>query len=298
MKKMTITVMLLAFQLFLHAQVQPVRELAPGVYYYYGDEMKKKPANCVWIVFRDYVLAIDANYPWGAAEIIGEIRKTSTKPIKFVVNTHYHHDHSFGNSVFLDSGATIVSTIETAEEMKTLGQREWDQNYSGQSLQSYRREFPSLLFDRQLVFDDGGHRVELIKMGPAHTAGDAVAFLPREGILITGDLCVNGNPWGNNMADPHVDYDRWLNVLDTLANWKINIVIPGHGEPGSVETLKRQRAYLEDMLRKVREGLRLGKSKDQLVNEIDLSNHPVYGENKVSTKRSISAMVERLNERK
>ncbi len=278
----------------LPAQTKPVQELAPGVYYYFGDELQHRSANCVWIVFSDYVLVIDANYPWAANEIIREIRKTTGKPIRFVFNTHYHHDHSFGNSVFVDSGATIVSTKETANEMKTLGQREWDQNYGGQSLEGYRREFPSLTFDQRLSFDDGEHRVELIKMGPAHTLGDAVAWLPKEKILVTGDLFVYGNPWGNNVADPGADYDKWLAVLDTLASWDIKTVVPGHGELSTTQTLKQQRAYLEDMLRQVRRGIEDGKSKEELVKEINLGRHPLYGQNKISTARSIRAMFDKL----
>jgi glyoxylase-like metal-dependent hydrolase (beta-lactamase superfamily II) len=296
MKKIIPFIAILFIAISLFAQTKPVRELAAGVYYYFGDELQKKSANCVWVVFKDYVLVIDANYPWGAQEIIQEIRKTTVKPVRFVFNTHYHHDHSFGNSVFVDSGATIVSTKETAIEMKTSGQKEWDQNWSGQSLEGYRREFPSLTFDQRLVFDDGEHRVELIKMGPAHTLGDGVAYLPKEKILVTGDLCVNGNPWGNNVADPNADYDKWLAVLDTLTSWNIKIVVPGHGEPGTTETLKNQRAYLEDMLRQVRSGIKAGKSKEELVKEIDLSRHSVYGQNKVSIERSIRAMFDKLKE--
>jgi len=297
MKKIILFTAILLLSASLRAQSKPIRELAPGVYYYFGDELQGKSANCVWVVFKDYVLAVDANYPWGAEEIIREIHKITVKPIRFVFNTHYHHDHSFGNCVFVDSGATVVSTIETAAEMKTLGRREWDQNYSGRSMQGYRREFPSLLFDDTLVFDDGEHRVELIKMGPAHTSGDAVAYLPKEKILVTGDLCVNGNPWGNNVADPDVDYDRWLTVLDTLAAWSIKTVVPGHGEPCTTETLKQQRAYLADMLQQVRRGIGNGKSKEELVKEIDLSRHPVYGQNKISTARSIRAMFDKLKEK-
>ena len=297
MNRILLFIINLVIAISLFAQTKPVRELAPGVHYYFGDELQKKSANCVWIVFKDYVLAIDANYPWGAKEIIGEIRKTTAKPIKFVFNTHYHHDHSFGNCVFVDSGATIVSTIETANEMRTLGQREWDQNYSGQSLQEYRREFPSLTFDQHLVFDDGEHRVELIRMGPAHTLGDGVAWLPKEKILVTGDLLVNGNPWGNNVADPNVDYDKWLAVLDKMAAWDIQIVVPGHGDLCTRETLKKQRAYLDDLLRQVRAGVKAGKSKEELVKEIDLGKHQVYGQNKVSTERSIRAMFDKLKEK-
>jgi glyoxylase-like metal-dependent hydrolase (beta-lactamase superfamily II) len=276
------------------AQQPLVKELAPGVYYYFGDESRKMSANCLWVVFKDYVLAVDANYPWGAQEIIQQIRKTTAKPIRYVFNTHYHHDHTFGNGVFVDSGATVISTKETAEEMKTLGQREWDQGWGGRSMQGYKREFPSLTFDKRIVFDDGVHRVELIKMGPAHTLGDGVAYLPKEKILVTGDLFVNGNPWGNNVADPNVHYDKWLTVLDTLASWNVTTVVPGHGELATVGTLKNQRAYLSDMLMQVRRGIKSGKTKEQLVKEIDLSRHPVYGPNNVSNERSIRAMYDKL----
>jgi glyoxylase-like metal-dependent hydrolase (beta-lactamase superfamily II) len=178
--------------------------------------------------------------------------------------------------------------------MKTLGQSEWDQGWGGRSMKEYRREFPSLTFAQRLVFDDGIHRVELIKMGPAHTLGDGVVYLPKENILATGDLCVNGNPWGNNVADPNVDYDKWLTVLDTLASWNIKTVVPGHGELGTTETLKNQRAYLADMLTQVRHGIAAGKTKDELVIEIDLRRHPVYGQNKISIERSIRAMYDKL----
>ena len=217
--------------------------------------------------------------------------------MRFVFNTHYHHDHTFGNCVFAGAGATIVSTQKTLEEMHTFGQYEWDHasEYSGADMSTYRREFPSLTFDQKLVFDDGSHRVELIRMGPAHTGGDGVAYLPREKILVTGDLCVNGNPWGNNVADANADYDKWISVLATMAGWDLKIIVPGHGEPGTVETLKQQRLYIADMLTKVREGIKAGKSKQQLIKETDLSKHPVYGENKVSNLRSIGAMYDKLS---
>ena len=94
----------LLFVLMCFSQARPVKEIAPGVFYYFGDEAKQMSANCVWIVFRDYVLAIDANYPWGAEDILKEIRKTTDKPVRYVFNTHYHHDHTFGNAIFKDSG--------------------------------------------------------------------------------------------------------------------------------------------------------------------------------------------------
>ena len=270
---------------------EPVQRLFDDILYEFEESWKKNPdldpnrAN------------IDANYPWGAEEILQEIRKTTSKPVKFVFNTHYHHDHTFGNAIFVDAGATIVSTAKTAEEMRSLGQYEWDHGsgYSGRNMKGYRREFPSLLFNDTIVFDDSIHRVELIRMGPAHTGGDGVAFLPKEKILVTGDLFINGNPWGNNVADADADYDKWLDVLETMAGWNVTIVIPGHGEPATTEQLKNQRLYLKDMLDQVRKGIKDGKTKEQLILEVDLSKHPVYGENKVSIKRSVGDMYDRLS---
>lgn len=291
-------ILLLAFVFFcatkINAQSRPVKEIAPGVFYYFGDETKQKSANCTWILFKDYVLAIDANYPWGAEEILQEIKKTTDKPIRFVFNTHYHHDHTFGNANFVDAGATVVSTATTAEEMRTLGQYEWDHGYSPRDMKGYRREYPTLLFNDTLIFDDSIHRVELIRMGPAHTAGDGVAYLPKEKILVTGDLFAIGIPWGNNVADPHADYDKWIKVLARMESWKPRIIIPGHGEPSTVEQLKDQRLYLSDMLQQVRAGIKAGKSKKELIKQVNLSKHPVYGENTVSIKRSVGDMYDRL----
>ncbi len=294
-----IFILLLSLIVFKLKAQSPTHLLAPGVYFYAGDELQQKSANCLWVIFKDYVLAVDANYPWGAQEILEEIKKTTTKPVRFIFNTHYHHDHSFGNSVFVDAGAIVVASKIAADEMRTLGQIEWNRGtaYSGRDMKKFRREYPTLTFDHQLTFDDGEHKVILIKMGPGHTAGDAVAYLPKEKILVTGDLCVNGNPWGNNVADQDVSYADWLSALDTMAIWAVQTVIPGHGNLGNTQTLIDQRNYLADMLDQVRIGIKAGKSKQDLVNEIDLSKHPVRGKNTVSNTRSIRAMYDRLSQK-
>jgi glyoxylase-like metal-dependent hydrolase (beta-lactamase superfamily II) len=80
-----------------------------------------------------------------------------------------------------------------------------------------------------IELDDGERRLELRRVGPAHTIGDAVAFLPTEGILFTGDLCVNWRS-GNNVGDPDADPQHWVQVLNDLARWKITTVVPGHGD--------------------------------------------------------------------
>jgi len=251
-----------------------VRQLAPGVFSRQGDRDRRQPANTSWVVFRDYVVVIDANTPWGIREILPEIRKTTPKPIRYVFDTHYHWDHTWGNSVMVDAGVAVVCSQECAQELLTKGKREWDRNpTSGEySLQSYRMEQPAVAFGDFLAIDDGERRLELRRMGPAHTIGDAVAYLPKEGILFTGDLCVNWRA-GNNLGDRDADPANWVKALNALAAWKLTTVIPGHGNPGTAETLRAQSDFIDDLWKQVSAGKRAGKTADQLVRELNLSRH-------------------------
>ncbi|HWB99302.1 MAG TPA: MBL fold metallo-hydrolase, partial [Bryobacteraceae bacterium] len=250
--------------------------------------------NTGWVVFRDYVLVIDANFPWGARAILPDLRKTTGKPIRFVFDTHYHADHSFGNSVWVDEKATIVCSRECVEESLRKNAAAWnnDKGTGSYSLKPYRLEHPQVAFDGRMVIDDGTQRVELLRVGPGHTLGDSVAWLPKSRILFTGDLVVN-RP-GNNIADPDADPDGWVRALDGLAQKSIAIVVPGHGALGSVDTIRGNRNYLADLIRQVRDGIARGASADELASQIDLTAHKPWGENAASNKTSIRAVYAKL----
>jgi hypothetical protein len=83
-----------------------------------------------------------------------------------------------------------------------------------------------------------------------------------------------------------------------MESWKPRIIIPGHGEPSTTKQLKDQRLYLSDMLKQVRSGIRSGKSKQQIIQQVNLSKHPVYGKNTVSIKRSVGDMYDNLTKKK
>lgn len=275
-------------------QTDRMRELAPGVYFWQGDPDKRQPANCTWVVFKDYVLVIDANFPWGAREILPRIKASTDKPIRFVFDTHYHSDHTYGNSIFVDAGASIVCSDPCAEELRTKGAKGWTNwKDTAHSLGGARLELATVTFTDGMVFDDGTQRVEMTRVGPGHSKGDAVAYLPKHKILITGDLCVTWSA-GNNMADADADHENWVRALDRLASWDVKTVIPGHGPLGDVPALRAQREYLADMLNQVRAGKRSGKSADVLVREIDLSKHGSLAANASSNAASIRAVYKRL----
>ncbi len=144
-----------------------------------------------------------------------------------------------------------------------------------------------------MAFDDGERRVELIRVGPGHTIGDAVAYLPKEKILITGDLCVNWTS-GNNVGDRDADLENWVRVLDTLAAWEVKTVVPGHGRLGTTDALRGQRAYLADMVAQVRAGIQAGRAAEQLAQEVDLSRHQPWGASPGANAGSVRAVHRRL----
>jgi glyoxylase-like metal-dependent hydrolase (beta-lactamase superfamily II) len=269
----------------------PVRQLAPGVFYWQGNRERQVQTNVGWVIFRDYVLVIDANFPWGAREILPAIRKTTDKPIRFVFDTHYHADHAYGNVVFSEIGATVVCSRDCTQESRSKGQR--DVQNQAKERATDRLVHPSLLFDDKLTFDDGEKRVELIKVGPAHTKGDSVAYLPKEKILFVGDLAVN---WtlGNNLSDVDADHRNWVRVLDQLARWDANIVAPGHGVLGNLETIRGQRDYLADMLRQVEAGIQAGKSVETLAEEINLTRYQPFGAEPRRTAGQVRSMYRKL----
>ena len=267
------------------------RKLAPDVYMRAAEPDKRIIANAGWVVFRDYVLVIDANYPWGARAILDDIRKTTSKPIKFVFDTHYHGDHAHGNGVFVDAGATIVCSADCIAESVKKNPPAWAK--SAADYKDDKLEHPQVGFPERMVFDDGAHRVELIKVGPAHTLGDAVAWLPKERILCTGDLCVNKRP-GNNLTDPDADPEGWVRALDGLMKYDVAQLVPGHGLLGDKQALAGQRAYLQGMIEGVRAGIARGQSADQLAEALDLTGFSPWGADKTRNAPSIKAIHAKL----
>ena len=281
----------LAYQTQRAGPSAQTRELAPGVYMRAAEPEKRIIANAGWVVFRDFVLVIDANFPWGARPLLEDIRSTTNKPVRFVFDTHYHGDHAHGNGVFVDAGATIVCSADCLAESHRKNPAAWAK--SSAEYRNERLEHPQIGFPERLVFDDGTHRVELIKAGPGHTLGDSVAWLPKERILFTGDLCVNKRP-GNNLADPDADPEGWVRALERLKQLDVAQLVPGHGLLGDKSALGGQQAYIRGIIDGVRDGIGKGQTADQLTDSLDLTRFAPWGADKARNAPSIRATYAKL----
>src|SRR5205823_424506 len=124
---------------------------------------------------------------------------------------------------------------------------------------------PNVVFDDKLVLDDGTQRVEFLFLGHAHTAGDAVAYLPKQKILCTGDACVNGA--FNYMG--HSDSASWVRVLERMQQLDVEIVAPGHGPLAGKDLIETQKRYFVELRAEVKKQLDAGKSVEEMVKAID-----------------------------
>lgn len=253
-----------------------ITEVAPGVFF---RKTLTKPkfigCNNGWVVFKDFVLVIEANFPKQSEEVIKEIRKTTDKPIRYVFDTHYHGDHADGNIVFQKIGATAIASENSQALFDTNGVKGFEDTKKsnptefGHGTLEYSK--PSLYFPKRLVIDDGTQRVELIHLGHAHTAGDAFAWLPKHGILFTGDACVNG-PF-NYAGDG--DTSAWIGVLTELDKLPIKLICPGHGESSDKSLLGIQRRYFVELRQYIQNAIDKGMGLEAIKKQIDL---PFYTE--------------------
>jgi cyclase len=253
-----------------------VKQVAPGVYFRYssigpdGSNIPFGGCNNVWVVFEDYVVVIDANFPDGAEEVVAAVKKTTDKPIRYVLDTHHHGDHAYGNAVFAKAGASIVAQTNCARWLRLSGAKEFEDAGKGpmgrKDVRDSKLKVPNLVFDDKLVLDDGTQRVEFLFLGHAHTPGDAFAYLPKHKLLCTGDACVNGAY--NYMG--HSDLASWVRVMERAQQLDVKLVLPGHGPIASKELLEKQKRYFVDLRAQVKEGIDAGKTFNDIRKGIDL----------------------------
>jgi phosphoglycerate dehydrogenase-like enzyme/glyoxylase-like metal-dependent hydrolase (beta-lactamase superfamily II) len=253
-----------------------VREVAPGVFFRYSSISATDQtvpfggSNNIWIIFDDYVVVIDANFPKEAGDVIAAVKKTTDKPIRYVLDTHHHGDHSYGNAVFAQAGASIVAQARCAGLLRDFGAKEFAAAGRGptgrKDVAASVLKVPNVVFDDTLVLDDSKQRVEFLFFGHAHTKGDAFAYLPRHKILCTGDACVNGafNYMGNG------DSASWIRVLENCQQLDVRLVCPGHGPPAGKEVLEKQKRYFVELRRQVQQGIDANKSIEDILAGIDM----------------------------
>jgi cyclase len=222
--------------------------------------------NTTVVIGEREVLVVDSCYlPSSAREDIAQIKQWTNKPVRYLVNTHWHYDHTMGNGVYWDSfpGLSIIAHSETAKQsanynpgwferfpkradiMKKIlsdgkdgngkvltegEKKEYEDAIKG--LEPVQAEFkaladktPNFTFDSELTINLGNREVQIKHLGRGNTAGDAIVYLPKEKILMSGDLVVHPVPYmfGGYPSD-------FVKTLNRLNGMDFQTIVPGHGE--------------------------------------------------------------------
>src|SRR6266545_1497187 len=109
------------------AKPETTQQIVPGVWFREGDLKNLGHCNNIIIEMKDYLIVVDANFPSGARAAMADAKRVSSKPVKYVFDTHHHGDHSYGNAVWTDAGATTLAYKGVAEEMKRYEPKRWQE---------------------------------------------------------------------------------------------------------------------------------------------------------------------------
>jgi glyoxylase-like metal-dependent hydrolase (beta-lactamase superfamily II) len=248
------------------AQPGTVKEIVPGVWFREGEIKEMGHCNNVIIEMKDYLIVIDANFPSGAELALAAAKKVSSKPVRYVFDTHHHGDHAYGNPVWTKAGATTLAYVGVAEEMRRYEPAGWQGAAKTRkdvaALNLPTAEPPKQTFkDTPFVLEDETRRVELHFFGWAHTRGDGFAFLPKEGLVATGDAIVNG-PFN---FTGHGNTGNWPSVIRKVKALGFRHVLPGHGGAGGMEIVDGQMRFFEELNKAVEAAFKQKKKMSEVV---------------------------------
>jgi cyclase len=279
----------------------------PDLYLAVGTGRTVVGANAAIIVNEHEALLVDSHItPAAARALLRELGEFTSKPVRYVVNTHFHFDHTHGNQIY-PHDVEIIGHEFTREMIAGGGSasgRGWDRFVTTlpSAVESLRREIenatdtgrrtelerrlavqeaylaaihevrpvpPTTTLATRMTLHRGDREIRLLFFGRGHTGGDIVVHLPRERVLITGDLLVDGLPW---MGDGHLL--EWAETLEHLKGLEFDVILPGHGAPFTNRSrIDHLQAYLRDLWNRAASLYAQGVSAEDAATRIDMRDH-------------------------
>lgn len=211
-----------------------VRPLAPNVYFLHGSG-----GNTVALVGPDGSLLVDTEFAPVAPKLKAALAGLGAGPVKYVISTHFHSDHTGGNAFFLKEGAVVIAQTQCRAR---LLESEFSPFWGSHSPATPPEEAPNLTFEHSLTLHIDGEEVTALHLTPSHTDGDTVVFFKKANVVHLGDVYING-------LYPYIDVgakgtiEGYFPVIDdVLAKTDSkSVIIAGHGpiEPRRAPGLPR-----------------------------------------------------------
>ena len=286
-----------------------VKTVADGVHVAVAAPAYKVNSNTAIIEMDDGVMVVDTHSkPSAARVIVARLADLTTKPVRYVINTHFHWDHWHGNEVYPEAypRAEIVTNQITREAMVKKGLKriqdhvrqmpgdiarlEAELAAAGPSerraglaaelrlaksyfaeVSALRPALPTIAFEGTMKLYRRDREIHLLHFGRAHTEGDVFVYLPKEKVVVTGDALIGWTPY---MGDGYPE--EWVGTLDRLARLDFTHLIMGHGDVAGRDWLDTFRAYVHDMVEAVRSEVARGASLDEVKDRVPAALAPIY----------------------
>jgi cyclase len=252
-----------------------LEEVADGVFGYIQPDGTWMINNTGFIVARDGVSAIDASSTERRTRAFrAAIGSVTRAPVRTLVNTHHHPDHTAGNGLFAD--ATIVAHELAREEMRILGLPHNSGVWTDTDYGDLKLTLPFLTFADRLTLWADDLRCELLFAGgPAHTTNDIVVWIPERSVLFSGDLLFNG-------GTPFLLSGSVLGAIEVLENFLrplgAQTIVPGHGPVGGPELIEPVLGYLRFTAGLAAEGRAAGVGPLELARGTDLGEYAQWSD--------------------
>ena len=238
-----------------------LKKLTGEIYALFG-----RGGNIGLAVTSEGVVVIDDQFANLAPGIAEQIKSVTSQPIRFLINTHHHFDHTGGNAFFIKM-TTIVAHDNVRKNMLM----------DAKTVQASEVPAPNLTFDREIRMYLGGKEIQVFHVKRGHTDGDSIIYFPQDKVVHMGDLFVNKNiPFidsahGGSTAE-------WIETLDAVISRvdPASQLIPGHGEVGTVADLKSFKQYFIDLRAAVKKAIDAGVTREQAVKEVKLEQYSGY----------------------
>lgn len=253
--------------------------------------------NASFVVTSDSVVVIDTLVtPALARRLLGEIRKVTPLPIRYVITTHEHSDHVFGNQVFSPPADIIAH-----ESVRTHYIKDVDREFAFR-----RRLMPTVDFSEVKVtlptitlsgerptlrLHIGGREIQIHHFGPGQTAGDLFTYLPDEKVLFTGD---SFNRQSINFMGAMASYEGWLSTLDRIGAMDVQAYVGGHGHPATKADISAYRGMLQSFYEQVKRGVEGGASLDDLLRTLKFRQYQQWRNYEGFVHRNIEGLYRRF----
>jgi cyclase len=287
-------------------------KITDGVYHAVGTGNLVVMSNAAIIEGDTDVLVVDSHVsPGGAWALREELKAITPKPIRYVVNSHFHFDHSHGNQVYgpdvsiighefaraqmlagksIDSRAHeffvggVPNTIKMLEGRLAAAQDDKERATIEAQLAIQRNHLegtkavvptpPNVTLTETMTLHRGSREIRILHLGRAHTAGDVIVHLPKERIIATGDLLVEGTSY---MGDAY--FTEWIDTIELLKRLDFETVLPGHGRAFTGKAkLDHWQAYVRDFWTQAQKFHKAGVPWEDAATQVDLraqaTNYP------------------------